>query len=142
MGVIKTSSVFVAIVLGLFASSARAQEVIAVKVPFAFIVGQHEFPAGEYDIQAADDSGTVFSIEGVDNHRATLTSTNPTDGFDPAGNLPALVFTKFENEYRLSQIWKSTTQGRELSNLSSTRRTSHVETPIGAVAYVIGTERK
>ena len=63
-------------------------------------------------------------------------------GDDPAGNQPALVFLRLENEYRLSQIWESTTVGRELSTRWGTKRIGRAGEPDGVVAYVIDAERK
>ncbi len=37
--------------------------------------------------------------------------TVPTGGEDPIGDQPALVFIRYENEYRLSQVWPSSTEG-------------------------------
>jgi len=145
MSTIKTSLAFATVVIGLFASSARAQEVLAVKVPFPFVVGQHEFPAGRYDIRTADQTGSVIEIEGIDDNTTNafaFAQTNSADGFDPVGNQPALVFLRHENEYRLSQIWESTTTGRELPARWGTKRIGRAEEPAGVVAYVIEAERE
>jgi hypothetical protein len=142
MSTIKTSLVFAAVVLGLFASSARAQEVITAKVPFAFTVGQKQFPAGQYDITVGDLAGMVVSIRDMDNGMNAFALTNSANGFDPAGNQPALVFTKYETEYQLSQIWESNTGGRELPAPSRRGRLSRADAPAGVVAYVIEAERK
>jgi hypothetical protein len=37
--------------------------------------------------------------------------TVPTGGHDPIGDQPALLFVRYENEYRLSQVWPSSTEG-------------------------------
>ena len=145
MSTIKRSLTFATVVIGLFAGSARAQEVIAVTVPFPFVVGSHEFPAGRYDIRRAGEAGSVIAIEGVDDQTPNafgFAQTNSAAGFDPDGNQPALVFLRLENEYRLSQIWESTTVGRELSTRWGTKRIGRAGEPDGVVAYVIDAERK
>jgi hypothetical protein len=144
MRIIKTSLVFAAGVLGLFATSARAQAVITAKVPFAFTVGQNEFPAGQYDITIGDLAGMVISIREVDNGRSAFALTNSANGFDPAGYQPSLVFTKSETEYQLTQIWESNTGGRELPGLTQHKRVGRANTDAktDVVALVIAAERK
>ena len=53
MSVITKSSVLAAVFLGTFVASARAEEIITVKIPFAFVVDHKEFPAGQYDIRTS-----------------------------------------------------------------------------------------
>ena len=62
MGAIRKSSVLTAVLLGMFVGSARAEGIVTVKVPFPFIVGHAEFPAGQYDIRKSEDIGSVVSI--------------------------------------------------------------------------------
>ena len=49
------------------------------------------------------------------NRSAAVVLTVHADGRDPAGTQPALVFTRSENAYQLSQIWESPSNGRELT---------------------------
>jgi hypothetical protein len=142
MSAIKTSSVFVAVVLGLFAGTARAQDVIAVKVPFAFTIGHKEFPAGRYELTVGDSAASLISIRDVDNGLNAFVLSSTAAGFDPAGNQPALLFNKYEGEYRLSEIWESTTYGREIPSLSGAKHIARAAAPSGVVAYVIEAERK
>jgi hypothetical protein len=115
MRVITKSAVLAALFLGTFVASARAEEIITVDIPFAFIVNHHELPAGHYDVRRSDDSADVIWIEGMTRRSAAAVLTTSVDGRDPAGTQPALVFTRSENTYQLSQIWESPTHGRELS---------------------------
>src|SRR4029453_8435216 len=85
MSVISKSSVLAAIFLGTFAASARAEEIITVNIPFAFVVEHHEFSAGRYDIRTSDDSPDVVWIEGMTRRSAAVVFTVPVDGRDPAG---------------------------------------------------------
>ena len=121
MSVISKSAVLAAIFLGTSVAPARAEEIITVNIPFAFVVDRHEFPAGRYDVRTSDDSAGVIWIEGMTRRSAAAVLTVRLDGRDPAGAQPALVFTRTENVYRLSQIWESPSQGRELSAPSGTR---------------------
>jgi hypothetical protein len=108
MSFIKTSSVLAAVFLGTFAGSARAQEQIDVKVPFSFSVHGREFPAGRYAV--SNEHGAI-EVLGIDKPSVIFTLTIPTTGFDPAGSEPALVFIHHENDYLLSQVWESSTEG-------------------------------
>jgi hypothetical protein len=108
MSLIKSSSVLAAVFVGMFAGSARAQGEIVVKVPFPFVVHGQEFSAGRY---AVSHEHSVIEVLGLDKPSVIFTLTNPTTGFDPAGSQPALVFIHHENEYLLSQVWESTTEG-------------------------------
>jgi len=134
MSVIKKSSVFVVAFLALFAASARAQGIITVKVPFPFRIGHEAFPAGRYDIVPADFGSSVISIRGMDNRSAGFALTMAAGGRDPLGEQPALVFTKAENEYRLSEIWESNTEGRTLPHFASESKRASADTPHGQPA--------
>ena len=121
MSVITKSSVLAAIFLGTFVATARAEEIITVDIPFAFVVDRHEFPAGQYDVRTSDDSADVIWIEGMTRRSAAVVLTVRAGGRDPAGAQPALVFTRSENTYQLSQIWESPSNGRELTAPSGAR---------------------
>ena len=115
MSLIKSSSVLAAVFVGLFAGSARAQEEIDVKVPFPFVVHGREFSAGRY---AVSHEHGVIEVLGIDKPSVIFTLTVPTNGLDPAGSEPALVFIHHENEYLLSQVWQSKTEGQAILDVS------------------------
>jgi hypothetical protein len=121
MSVITKSSVLAAVFIGTFVVSARAEGPITVKIPFPFVVDHKEFPAGHYDIRSDELSGGVIWIEGMDNKSVAVAFTTHVEGRDPAGADPALVFTRSENTYQLSQIWESRSDGRELTGISGPR---------------------
>jgi hypothetical protein len=112
----------------MFAASAHAQDIITVKVPFAFVVGHESFPAGRYDVAPVDFGSSVMSIRGMDKSGTVgFVLTSLAGGRDPMGDQPALVFTKFENTYRLSQIWESDGEGRVLPQFKAEAKTARVE---------------
>jgi hypothetical protein len=131
MKAIKRSSVFAAVLLGIFVSSAGAQGIVTVNIPFPFVVNHKAFPAGQYDIRNVTDAGSVVEIEGANHQSAAFALTMPANGDDPVGDEPALVFTKVEHEYRLSQIWESSTVGRELAGRSAAEKTARADTQTG-----------
>ena len=133
MSAIKKSSVCVVAFLGLFASSARAQEIRAT-VPFPFVVGSEQFPAGRYDIRIPSDGAGVLAIRGTDHRAASFALTTPAEGDDPAGDQPVLVFKRYENGLRLSQIWESGTEGRALPSLVAGHRTAREEATVDVLA--------
>ena len=128
MRAVRKSSLFAVVLLGMFAASAHAQDIITVKIPFAFVVGHESFPAGRYDVVPADFGSSVMSIRGMDRNGAVgFVLTSLAGGRDPLGDQPALVFKKFENTYRLSEIWESGGEGRVLPQFKGEPRTASVD---------------
>ena len=96
------------VVLGVGSARASTMEV---KVPFPFVVQGRTLPAGQYRI--TNDGGLV-QFHGERGNQAVLyVLTTPASGQDPAGDRPALTFTRHENQYRLHDIWQSATYGLE-----------------------------
>jgi hypothetical protein len=115
MKAVRKSSMFAVLLLGMFAASAHAQDVVTATVPFPFMVGSESFPAGHYDVQPASSGSGVIEIRGMDRKASGgFSLTDVASGNDPAGDQPVLVFKKWENTYRLAEIWDSKDEGREL----------------------------
>jgi hypothetical protein len=92
--------------------SARAAT-IEVKVPFPFLVHGQTLPAGEYRVEI---DGAVVLFRGEKGNRASMfVMTTAAGGQDPAGDKPALSFTRYETQYRLADIWESGSQGLEVA---------------------------
>ncbi|MEP7307537.1 MAG: hypothetical protein ABJA98_18700 [Acidobacteriota bacterium] len=139
------STVTTAVFFGMLIGSARAEGIVTVKVPFPFFVDHQEFPAGDYDIREIEDLGTVVSIEGIKNRSSAFVLTIPAAGGDPAGDQPALVFIRYENKYRLSEIWESRPFGRALPGLPAPGKISRLQPenePSETRAYVIAANWK
>src|SRR5947209_18474763 len=94
--------------VGLFVGLVRAQETMVAKIPFSFVVHGEEFSPGRYHVS---NEGRMLTIRGMDNDAGMFALTLPADGRDPAGDQPVFVFTRYENEYRLSEIWTSNAEG-------------------------------
>jgi hypothetical protein len=61
------------------------------------------------------DDGALVQLRGEKGTRGGLfVLTVPAAGQGPAGNSPALTFTHADNQYQLSGIWDSTTEGRAI----------------------------
>jgi len=94
--------------------AAKAAEV-DVKVPFPFMVEGHQLPAGAYRVIADESDSSVMMIKSQ--HGPTTgvwVLTTPAAGKDPAGDEPALTFSRYENEYRLNDIWDGSGRGHEV----------------------------
>jgi hypothetical protein len=87
-----------------------------------------QFPAGRYDI--INNQG-LLTIRGLDNRSAVFALAIPANGRDPQGDQPALVFTRNEGDYRLSQVWESSNEGFALQGRSVDRRQSNAK-PVAA----------
>jgi hypothetical protein len=101
----------------LFASAAAANAgTLEVNVPFAFVVGSQQMPAGVYRIE--HDSwmpSSVVLIRGQHGNSARLfVQTTPLNGENPAGGTPALVFVPDEGGTRLTQVWGAAAAGQEV----------------------------
>jgi hypothetical protein len=121
---IRKSLGFAVVGLGLFAGSAQAQglgQEMIVKVPFAFVVQGQTLPAGNYVVSRVTEDRSAMMIRGENANRKSVEVmlTMPADGHDPAGDKPALTFSRFENGYRLSTIWDSATDGRTMVSRKS-----------------------
>ena len=124
MRTFKTSAILAAAFVGLFVGSASAQEALVAKIPFSFVVRGEQFAPGRYNVS---NQGGILTIRGLDGGAQMFALTMPAGGHDPAGDRPALVFTRSENQYRLSEIWESNTEGRTLTEASHARQVGRAE---------------
>jgi hypothetical protein len=135
---VKHSLVLGTVFVGLLAGPAYAEERIDANVPFSFVIRGHEFPAGHYEIQ--EEGADVMLLRGPDSRTVIYALTIPAEDRDPNGSQPALVFTRFENTYQLSEIWTSGSEGRAIESSSRPRGAKHVgmiAAPSGVDTYVV-----
>jgi hypothetical protein len=108
--IVKTAGALAVVFTAFGAGTARASTV-EVKVPFPFLVRGQALPAGRYLVER-DGSG-LLEIRGEKGTRGgAFVLTSPAGGHDPAGEKPALTFTRHETAYQLSTVWESGTDGR------------------------------
>ena len=106
----------VAVVVLLASAVAAQADTFEVKVPFAFIVGSTQMPAGTYRLERGSMSSSVLLIRGENGNTAqAFVLTTPLKGGSPVRDEPALVFVPDENANRLTQVWGSPTVGQEIS---------------------------
>jgi hypothetical protein len=108
--ILKKSAVFAVAFVVFNGATARAAGV-EVKVAFPFVVHGQTLPAGQYLVERDEGSSAVLIRGMKGNHADTFVLTAPAAGHDPAGEKPALTFTRHESQYRLSSIWESGTDG-------------------------------
>ena len=109
----------------LFASAAAANAgTLEVNVPFAFMVGSQQMPAGVYRIERDIwMPASVVLIRGQHGNNAQLfVQTTPLNGANPAGDAPALVFVPDEGARRLTQVWGASAVGQEVSTARDVAR--------------------
>jgi len=94
------------------ATGSAGAATLDVKVPFPFVVQGKTMPAGQY--QVTDDDGILRLHGEKGTHAIDTVMTIPASGVDPAGTQPVLTFQRHENEYRLTAVWESEEQGREV----------------------------
>jgi hypothetical protein len=104
------------LVLGGFAATqaAKAQEPLAVNIPFAFTVGETALPAGEYRVQKMDTNNAVVLIRCDEPRKAIMVTTNAAGG-GKVQEQSKLVFHRYGDQLFLSQVWTAGySSGREL----------------------------
>jgi hypothetical protein len=97
------------------AGGSAGAAVLRVKIPFPFVVEDQTLPAGEYIVQSVEADPSMLLIRGEKGITAkALVLTMPVGGTDPAGEKPALTFTRYETQYRLTDVWESRSRGRAI----------------------------
>jgi hypothetical protein len=115
MWTVMKRATLVAAGLLLFTGGTARASVMNVNVPFPFIVQGHTLPAGQYEVDREDTDPSVILIRGENGSKVgRFVLTIPAGGHDPAGDMPALTFSRWENQYRLTDIWESAAQGHEI----------------------------
>ena len=102
---LKTPVPLAAALIVLGAGAASAQDLLTVKVPFAFEVRGQMLPAGQYSVE---QDGGLLIIRGEHGTRGNVfVLSTPAGGQGPSGDTPVLTFQHYENGYRLASVWES-----------------------------------
>jgi hypothetical protein len=113
----RTAVIAAALLVGIAAGAtpARAQEEqIVAKVPFDFVVGGTQLPAGKYTVKAATNDLSVVSIANEDGRAFTFVMTIPL-GWERSVDEPELVFERHENHYVLAKLIEADGNEREIT---------------------------
>jgi len=138
---IKTLSmlVFLAVVaLATTAVSAQTSRRVVANVPFSFIVGDKELPAGSYGIQPTSMGSGILRIAGTENSKSTVRLTSSLRRMDSGRG--KLVFHRYQDQYFLSEIWVTgESDGRQLvkSNREKVMQREQLASNSGKQAYQI-----
>ena len=97
-------SVLAALLLPMTVASAQPSYVVVGQIPFAFHVGNATLPAGQYTVKVQSNPTGAIWIHSLDNSRNAVALTAPLSQIKKEG-APKLVFTKYDNDYFLSEVW-------------------------------------
>ena len=85
---------------------AGSTNLLEVKVPFPFLVGNQTLPAGEYRIQRDDFAPGALMLRSEHGVASAILNTRPARAAaSPSSDQPSLEFKRGENGYRLSNVW-------------------------------------
>ena len=87
---------------------------VDVNVPFPFLVEGHQLPAGHYRIERDDMDSSLVLIRGEKGNNAAVYVLTTPAAQRPRSSKSVLTFSRYENQYRLSGIWNSAGDGREV----------------------------
>jgi hypothetical protein len=98
---------------------AQAQEPMVVNIPFDFVAGKAQMPAGEYSVKTWGPTSTLILIARNDSAASAFINTNAAVASEPKTE-SKLIFNRYGDRYFLSQVWTAGNAcGRQL--LKSTR---------------------
>ena len=93
--------------------SAQSARRIVATVPFNFIVGDTEMPAGTYGVMPAPTGSGIMRITGAENSKTVLRLSSSLHRSNAGRG--KLVFHRYQDQYFLSEIWVAgETDGRQL----------------------------
>ena len=103
------------LLLGLSVTTAQAEQVGRVTVPFSFDVNGRTLPAGRYAVSVDDQNPAIVKIDGITNHNAhaIVATTIPDYGRGPSDK-PGLTFVRSERQFELRTIWEGRQYGRDI----------------------------
>ena len=98
-------SILLALTVLLLATAAQAQTTnVKASIPFAFVVGDHAYPAGEYTVKSMSQGSAAIRIDNADESEKGITLSNACSKAQPADGT-TLVFHRVGDNYFLYQIW-------------------------------------
>lgn len=83
-------------------------------VPFDFVTGDKEMPAGRYQVKEMTFGGEAVCVRGVENAITAIKLSNNLVSTSPATQ-SKLVFHRYGNTYFLSEVWiAGNSNGRQI----------------------------
>jgi hypothetical protein len=125
----KTRALVMAAMMALTAMAstrvAQAQELI-VNIPFDFVAGNMQMPAGEYSVKTSGPTNSLVLIARHESVASAFLNTNAAVASEPQTD-SKLIFNRYGKRYFLSQVWTTGNAcGRQL--LKSAREKEIAET--------------
>ena len=117
---------------------AQSGHQIHLQVPFGFMAGSSQFPAGEYTV-VSDNSNGVVLIRNTNKGPAAFVMTRPA-GENNDYDKVKLVFHRYGEQYFLSQVWPAGSPIRQLNEsareaeLAAAARQSDVLSVVASVS--------
>jgi hypothetical protein len=98
---------------GLMVPATQAQSILLkADIPFNFVVGDKQLPAGEYHVKQTHPNLTLIQSKDARSSAMVLTTAADSGKISDTGKL---VFNRYADQYFLSKIWApSSDMGREL----------------------------
>jgi hypothetical protein len=97
-----------------FTRVAQAQESMVVNIPFDFVAGNTQMPAGEYSVKTTGPTNVLLLISRDDSAASAFINTNPAVASEPKTE-SKLIFNRYGDRYFLSQVWTAgNASGRQL----------------------------
>lgn len=90
-----------------------AQSKIGADIPFAFAVGNNEYPAGAWTFERSASTAGLYTLRDRNGKPVAMVMTTGLGGNDQFGP-PRLVFHRYGTEYYLAEIWRSPGSGARL----------------------------
>jgi hypothetical protein len=112
-------SLATALIVVASAGAARAGETMATTVPFAFVVGDVQLPAGDYLMEVAEDAPEELWMTSVDGQESVLAVMHASASEqEPA--LSDFVFEESHGQHVLARVAPADRDGRELPLTATT----------------------
>lgn len=103
---------FGAVLLAALTLHAQSPQSVVAKIPFTFQAGSVMLPAGEYEVDTRLGPG-ILRLASHDRKAAAILLTNNKYSVTPDFQA-RLVFTRYDNDYFLAQVWTGNGTGREI----------------------------
>lgn len=101
-------------------ANAQSSNKVMANIPFDFVVGDKNLPAGEYSVRPISSSGEAMLIQGTDNGKAAMRLSNTTEQAKNRTHVK-LVFHRYGQSYFLAEVWNGDSTGRQISKSKQER---------------------
>lgn len=100
-----------------------AQSIIGADIPFAFTVGNNEYPAGAWTFERSASNMALYTLRDQSGKSMAMVLTTGLGGaIHDYGGPPRLVFHRYGTAYYLAEIWRSSGSGAKVKAGSVEKR--------------------